>query len=206
MQAKESLCPCPEIYCEPRQCAFAADYYKRLPKAVNELLLYYEITPAIILETARKYSLCPHELSLDISMYCDVIIGDYNHAFNPRVKLERYFNQPELHHVLLVDEAHNLVDRSRDMFSASLLHSKLTGCRKALLGMDTRVDGYMADIQSYFQILSDSILRGEDGFTLVEKDIAQKDVMSADSFRASRSIPRMKRRHWLASQFSSRIQ
>ena len=191
LQAKESLCPCPEIYCEPRQCAFASDYYRRLPKAISELLIQYELTPESVLTAAKKHSLCPHELMLDISLYCDVIIGDYNHAFNPRVMLERYFNQPELHHVLLVDEAHNLVDRSRDMYSAALLKSTLTECQKSLHGMDARVDGYMADITSYFQILTDSIMRGEDGFSLVEHDIPAKDVMTAPSFRAARVVPRI---------------
>jgi len=190
LQAKESLCPCPEIYCETKQCVFAADYYKRLPKAISELLIEYEITPESVLAAAKKHSLCPHELMLDISLYCDVIIGDYNHAFNPRVKLERYFNQPELHHVLLVDEAHNLVDRSRDMYSSSLMKSTLIDCLKALRGMDARVDGYIADIMSYFQILTDSIIREEDGFSLVEHDIPAKDVMIAPSFRAVRVIPR----------------
>jgi len=190
LQAKESLCPCPEIYCEPRQCAFAADYYKRLPKAISELLIQYEITPESVLQTAIKHSLCPHELMLDISLYCDVIIGDYNHAFNPRVKLERYFNQPELHHVLLVDEAHNLVDRSRDMYSSAIMKSTLINCLKALRGMDARVDGYMSDIMSYFRILTDSIIREEDGFSFVEHDMPAKDVMVAPSFRAVRSVPR----------------
>lgn len=191
LQAKESMCPCPEIYCDTKQCVFASEYYMRLPSAITELLLCFEITPETILKAAMKHRLCPHELSLDVSLLCDVIIGDYNHAFNPRVKLERYFNQPELHHVLLVDEAHNLVDRSRDMYSASLTKSSLTECRRAIMGIDSRVDGYLADIQSYCQILTDSILRGEDGFSLVEKDIADKDVMSSDTFRACRAVPGM---------------
>jgi len=190
LQAKESMCPCPEIYCEARQCACATDYYKRLPKAISELLLMYEITPDSVIAAAKKHSLCPHELMLDISLYCDVIIGDYNHAFNPRVKLERYFNQPELHHVLLIDEAHNLVDRSRDMYSAALAKSTLSACQKALRGMDSRVDGYMADIMSYYQILTDSILREEDGFSNVEHDMVSKDIMTAPLFRAGRTIPR----------------
>jgi DNA excision repair protein ERCC-2 len=190
LQAKESLCVFPDLYCDTRQCAFAADYYIRLPKAISELLLLYEITPKSVLMAANKYSLCPHELMLDISQYCDVIIGDYNHAFNPRVKLERYFNQPELHHVLLVDEAHNLVDRSRDMYSAVLLKSSLTECQKSLRGMDARADGHLADIMSYFQILTDSIVREEDGFSMVEHEIAVKDVLSAPSFRAARIVPK----------------
>ena len=191
LQAKEGMCPCPEMYCDTKQCAYAADYYTKLPAAINVLLMYDEITPALVIKTALKFKLCPHELSLDISLLCDVVIGDYNHAFNPRVKLDRYFNQPEMHHALLIDEAHNLVDRSRDMFSAALTFSSLTACRKALMGMDAKVDGYMADLYSYFQILLNGILRGEEGIPLVEKDILSKDIMASQEFRGARSIPRM---------------
>ncbi len=191
LQAKESMCPCPDIYCDTKQCAYAAEYYTKLPQAIGVLLMYDEITPALVIKTALKFRLCPHELSLDVSLLCDAIIGDYNHAFNPRVKLERYFNGPEMHHALLIDEAHNLVDRSRDMFTSALTFSSLAACRKALMGMDAKVDGYMADLYSYFQILLNGILRGEDGLSLVEKEIQPKDIIASQEFRAARSIPRM---------------
>ena len=67
-----------------------------------------------------KHQVCPFELSLDMAVYCEVIICDYNYAFDPRVRLDRFFNQESLKHLLLVDEAHNLPDRSRSMYSASL--------------------------------------------------------------------------------------
>jgi DNA excision repair protein ERCC-2 len=202
LQAKESICPCPEIYCEPNQCVFATDYYKRLPNAISDLLVYYEITPEIVLATAQKHKLCPHELMLDISLHCDVIIGDYNHAFNPRVRLERYFLQPDMHHVILVDEAHNLVDRSRDMFSATLLSHSLRECQKSVMGMDASVDGHLADIRQYLRVMTDSILRDEDGFSQVEHDIPRKDVMIAPQYRAVRGVPKtLYRMLWKACYF-----
>ena len=191
LRAKESLCLCPDIYCETKQCPYALGYFDRLSAGIDDLLLELEITPQRILTVAEKRTLCPHELTLDISLFCDVIIGDYNHALHPRVRLDRYFGQKETGYVLLIDEAHNLVDRSRDMFSASVKMSSLRGCQKHLLGMDSRVDGYMTDLLSYFQILSDSILRKEDGFSLVESSIERKSVLSADFFRGTRDIPKM---------------
>lgn len=191
LQAKENLCLMPQLFCDTRQCAYANEYYRRLPEGIKELLPHMRITPTEILAIAQKHCLCPHELSLDISLYCDVIIGDYNHAFNPRVKLDRYFNQPEQHQVLLVDEAHNLVDRSRDMYSASLSKSRLVACQKALLGMDAKVDGYLADVKSYFQILCDSILREEKALPLVESDMDGNKVLVSGYFRAARSTPRV---------------
>ena len=190
LQSKESMCLFPHMYCEAKQCPYAIQYYDRLQKGIDELLLDFAITPERILITAEKHTLCPHELALDISLFCDVIIGDYNHAFHPRVKLERYFIQQDSSHVILIDEAHNMVDRSRSMFSAGLNWSVLKECQKNILGMDRRVDGYMADLQSYFQILSDSILRDEDGFSHVEKEIDAKAVLQSGHFRGSRSVPK----------------
>ena len=191
LQAKESLCLYPQVYCEAKQCPYATGYYDRLSMGIQSLLLENEITPQTILRVAEKFILCPHELSLDISLFCDVIIGDYNHAFHPRVKLDRYFGQSDAKHVLLVDEAHNVVDRSRDMFSSSLTMSGLQKCQRALQGMDSRVDGYMIDLASYFQFLSDGIHRSEDGFSSVENKIDKKAVMSAEHFRATRETPKM---------------
>ena len=190
LQSKESLCPCPHIYCEAKQCPYALGYYDRLPQAIGDLLLEMDIHPGLIQDIAEKHTLCPHELSLDISLFCDVIVGDYNHAFHPRIRLDRYFGQKETGFVLLVDEAHNMVDRSRDMFTAALRKTELEACQKSLMGMDSRVDGYMMDLRSYFQILTDSILRGEDGFSLVEKEVEKKDVMSAETFRGMRATPK----------------
>ena len=82
---------------------------------------------------ARKHQVCPFELSLDVSNWVDVIIGDYNYVFDPTVMLQRYFGEGRAKHVVLIDEAHNLVDRSRDMYSASLAVDDLsvaTGTRE----------------------------------------------------------------------------
>jgi Rad3-related DNA helicase len=134
--------------------------------------MYDEITPALVIKTALKFRLCPHELSLDVSLLCDAIIGDYNHAFNPRVKLERYFNGPEMHHALLIDEAHNLVDRSRDMFTSALTFSSLAACRKALMGMDAKwTDIWL--IILILPILLKRQPRGEDGLSLSRRRFSQ---------------------------------
>lgn len=191
LQAKESLCLHPHLYCEAKICPCAVGYYDRLSMGISALLPLQEISPQSVTETAEKFSLCPHELALDISLFCDVIIGDYNHALHPRVRLDRYFGQKDTRYVLLMDEAHNLVDRSRDMFSASLSLSTLESCQKSIRGMDSRIDGYLMDLQNYFRIISGSIQRGEPAFPLAEKDVSEKAVMAAESFRAIRDIPRV---------------
>jgi Rad3-related DNA helicase len=108
--------------CDLRTCPYAIGYHDRIRGALQDLAAVEDhIGRAQIEETARRHSVCPHELSLDISDWCDVVIVDFNHAFDPSAKLQRHFGGDcPAQNVLLVDEAHNLVDRSRDMHSAEI--------------------------------------------------------------------------------------
>lgn len=119
LKAKELSCLAPDLYCDHNLCPFARDYYQRLPEAMRALLLLEDVRPAEIHEVAQKYQLCPFELSLDFAEYCDVVIGDYNHVFDPRVKLSRFINDQN-RTCLLIDEAHNLPERANLMYSAAL--------------------------------------------------------------------------------------
>jgi len=107
--------------CDPRSCPYAVGYYDRAREAMKELSQFTMIGREQIEDVARRHTVCPHELSLDISDWCDVVIGDFNHAFDPSARLQRHFGEDaSAKHVLLVDEAHNLVERSREMHSAAL--------------------------------------------------------------------------------------
>lgn len=129
LTAKEKLCLEPDIYCEQKICPFAQDYYERLPAALLELALQKQADHKTILRLARKHRLCPFELQLDYSEWCDIVIGDYNYLFDPRVSLVRFFHEDNKDkHILLIDEAHNLPARSRQMYSAFL---ELSDLRKA---------------------------------------------------------------------------
>ncbi len=111
-------------HCNGIECEHAFGYYDRVQDAVYELLTNGRCYDRRrIAEMAEKHKVCPYELSLDVSEHCDVIIADYNYAFDPLVYLRRYFapGAPlEGNNVFLVDEAHNLFDRARDMYSAVL--------------------------------------------------------------------------------------
>ncbi len=120
LTAKEKLCPCKEIYCDMEQCRYAVDYYNNSRSAMKELFTADRIDADILLDIAEKYYVCPFEIGLDVSMFCDVIICDYNYVFDPRIRLARFFNEDIYKHVLLIDEAHNLPPRSNEMFSSSL--------------------------------------------------------------------------------------
>ena len=119
--AKDKCCLMEEKNCDPEICPYAKGYYDRLHEAMYALLTqsdHYELEG--LRAFGKAWQLCPFELSLDLSLYCDVIIGDYNYVFDPQVYLKRFFQEQKERIVLLVDEAHNLVDRARMMFTKRL--------------------------------------------------------------------------------------
>jgi DNA excision repair protein ERCC-2 len=111
--------------CDPRVCPYAIGYHDRIRPALRELLEHETLDREIVESVARKHTVCPFELSLDASSWCDIVIGDFNHAFDPSARLQRHFAEGGGRHVILVDEAHNLVDRSRDMHSATITPENL---------------------------------------------------------------------------------
>ncbi|MBO5882954.1 MAG: ATP-dependent DNA helicase [Clostridia bacterium] len=115
--------------CDHAVCPYATTYHDRADTAIFELLSEHSgFTPTLIREKAKKYCLCAYELSLELSEYCDVIICDYNYAFDPSVYMRRYFGSDKEigKYVFLIDEAHNLPDRAREMYSAVLKLSDFT--------------------------------------------------------------------------------
>ena len=133
LTAKSKICFLGLDICEPDGCPFAEGYYDRLPEALDEIRGdsgggYARNAVETI---AHKYTLCPHELSLDISLFADVVICDYNYVFDPMVYLRRFFqNGSSDGYVLLIDEAHNLVDRSADMFTGVIRKKAILACKK----------------------------------------------------------------------------
>jgi len=119
--AKEKICFRDEVDCRPESCPYAAGYYDRINEAILDLLgREKRIGRETIEAYARKHSVCPFELSLDAAYGADAVICDYNYAFDPRVALKRLTGEQRSRTALLVDEAHNLADRGREMYSAVL--------------------------------------------------------------------------------------
>ena len=122
LTAKEKLCLCEDMDCNPVHCPYAKGHYDRVNDAVYNLLQKEDVfTREVILEQAREYRVCPFEMSLDTATWADDIIGDYNYVFDPNVYLKRFFAEGTRgDYIFLVDEAHNLVERSREMYSAAI--------------------------------------------------------------------------------------
>lgn len=138
LTAKDKMCFLEERNCDPNECPYAKGYYDRCKDALYEILNKEDfIHKECIQEIAKKHTICPFELSLDASLYADVIVCDYNYVFDPRVYLKRFFMEKGSY-VFLVDESHNLVDRAREMYSADLQKSSFLEIKR-LLPKDRKV-------------------------------------------------------------------
>lgn len=122
--AKDKLCPLgeDERECNPEVCPYAKGHYDRINDCMFELLNTEDaFTREVIIKWSEDYMVCPFELCLDMSLFADGIICDYNYVFDPDVRLKRFFGEGvNGDYIFLVDEAHNLIDRAREMYSASL--------------------------------------------------------------------------------------
>jgi DNA excision repair protein ERCC-2 len=132
LTAKDKICFCPESACNPEECEFARGHYDRINDAVKAIFARDAFTREQIVETARAHRVCPFEFSLDLSLWADCIICDYNYVFDPRVYLRRFFQEEDGDYIFLIDEAHNLVDRSREMFSAEIFKQPVLDIRRQL--------------------------------------------------------------------------
>jgi len=152
LTAKEQICPRKtggDFICDPEHCPLAKGYYDRRDAAIESLILSYKGYPSgAISQAAAKHNICPYELSLDLSEYCDVIICDYNYAFDPAVKLRRYFGDSAYcggKNIFLIDEAHNLPERARDIFSATLTREDVRRITEAIRN-DTMLTSALASL------------------------------------------------------------
>ena len=131
--SKDSICFLEERDCDPEVCPYAKGFFNRLNDAVTDAFFSNDVfTKEVVEEYAYKHEICPFEFSLMLSYYMNVVICDYNYAFDPKIHLKRYFDIPEYNIKLLVDEAHNLVSRGKAMYSAELFSETLQSLKKEL--------------------------------------------------------------------------
>lgn len=152
IEAKERVCLYPEAECRPDSCPCAAGYFSRVKPAIPYLLQDELILPETVLGYAKNYQLCPFELSLDLSLRADLIVCDYNYIFDPSVYLKRFFmNSGRKDYLFLIDEAHNLVSRGREMYSATLSQARLDTIREALGGTYPEIGRACRRVSDFFK-------------------------------------------------------
>lgn len=139
--AKEKLCFCDEMDCDPQKCPYAKGHYDRVNDAVYELWTETEnFDRETILGQAEKYRVCPFEMTLDLAIWMDGIVCDYNYVFDPNVYLKRFFGENiKGNYIFLIDEAHNLVERGREMYSAAISKKEMEDVRKFVRPYSSRL-------------------------------------------------------------------
>ena len=134
LTAKEKICFCEKAECNPDACPYAKGHFDRVNDAVYEMITTMEEMSRENIETqAKKHSVCPFEMGLDVSLWVDAIICDYNYVFDPNAHLKRFFSEGKKgEYLFLIDEAHNLVERGREMYSAVLYKEEFLQMKKAV--------------------------------------------------------------------------
>jgi DNA excision repair protein ERCC-2 len=192
--AKQKACANATFSCTPDDCPYARGYYDRLD-AANEEAFDLELADSDALRgLALKHMLCPFEFSLELSLWADCIICDYNYVFDPRVYLRRFFEVDKANVSLLIDEAHNLIDRSREMFSAQLDLQSVSAARKAARGAQRSVSTQLGRIEKHLQARRPWTEEGEAErepfFTEREAPLELIDILQHFIFAASKWLAR----------------
>lgn len=140
--AKDKICFMEETECNPDYCPFAKGHLDRINDALYDILIHEEsFSREKIEEYATKHKVCPFEMCLDISLFADGVICDYNYLFDPHVFLKRFFSEGvKGEYLFLIDEAHNLVERGREMYSAVLIKEDFLTLKKSVKVYDTRME------------------------------------------------------------------
>lgn len=132
--AKEKMCILDQVSCNPGDCVRARGHYDRINEAVYDMLVNEErLNRDLILSYAEKHQVCPFEMGLDAALYADAVICDYNYVFDPNVYLRRFFSTEKKGNMtILIDEAHNLVERGREMYSARLVKEDFLAVKRII--------------------------------------------------------------------------
>ena len=152
LTAKEKICFCEEAECNPDACPYAKGHFDRVNDAVFDLITHSgDWSREVLEEQAKKHMVCPFEMSLDVSNWADAVISDYNYAFDPQAHLKRFFSESgKGEYLFLIDEAHNLVERGREMYSASLYKEDLLEVRKMVKAEDPKLAKGLSECNRQF--------------------------------------------------------
>lgn len=171
--AKEKICILDKPKCNPNTCERAKGHFDRVNDAVFDMLTNeMQISRELIETYAKKHCVCPFEMGLDVTTWADAIICDYNYVFDPTVYLKRFFmEEKKQDYVFLIDEAHNLVDRAREMYSAVLLKQSFLDVKKIIKDkskkLAKRLDGCNEVMLRYKRTCDDCTILGEIGDLII---------------------------------------
>lgn len=186
--AKEKICLNEKVSCNPKDCPYAKGHFDRVNDAILELFDKENfLTREVVERYSEKFQVCPHEFQLDLSDYSDFVLCDYNYAFDPISYLRRAFDEDSDFTILLVDEAHNLLERGREMFSSSLSTKQIYEIlpifegkkRKRVRGILEKMIDYM---EKFYLSLEGGQQRATEDHPLEFIDLCQDLFQSLDPF------------------------
>lgn len=191
ISAKDKICFSKGKGCNPEECPYAKGYYHKIQNIIREsLLIHSDFNYDSITQIAMENEVCPFELELDLSLYCDAIICDYNYMFDPLVYMKRYFDSDSSAYLALIDEAHNLIDRSQEMYSARISSKKFDLARKSVKKLEhKKVNSAIRRVTKVFSIMrkefssgetvidffDDATYRALSAFSLAVQDLSKND-------------------------------
>ncbi len=195
LTAKEKICLCSELYCDQTLCPYATHYYEHSSEAMKALSGVFAVDSAHLSEIGEKYNVCPFELGLDLSLFCDVIICDYNYLYDPKVQLERFAAEDSYRFTILMDEAHNLPDRANEMYSAELMWKELQEAKSAERAYSVPAREALGKLSSYFEKMFETMSRaGESDLSgessSFDSSLPPKEMYLSADFCASRKKPK----------------
>lgn len=169
LTAKDKICFLDKADCNPVACPYAEGHMDRINDCIYDLLMNSDsFDREAIISYAEKHRVCPFELSLDMSLFADAIICDYNYVFDPFIYLKRFFAGGSTgDNIFLIDEAHNLLDRGRNMYSAELVLDMLLGFETLISGVHPRMAGIVRNLSAEMEKLM-----GNEGDAEVLEDIS----------------------------------
>ena len=174
LTARDKICFKPNggTSCDPDQCEFAQGYYDRINGALEDIFDEDAFTRPVIEDYAQKHTVCPFEFSLDLSLWSDIVICDYNYVFDPRAHLKRFFQDNKGQYAFLIDEAHNLVDRAREMFSAELYKSEIRGLKRLSGKTHPELTKRLDALNKHFSQLGKKIEQEGDGESWINPQLS----------------------------------
>lgn len=177
LSAKEKSCMLEKPSCNPEDCEYARGYYDRLAENLERTVKENTVMSLeSIMPLCKQEKLCPFEFLLDLSMYADIIICDYNYVFNPQAVLKRYFEaETQTKHIFLIDEAHNLADRSREMYSCEIRAAELKSIKK-LFTAKSKIKLTIDNILDEMELLRDKCTIKEASFGPKQEDYVFEDI------------------------------
>jgi len=147
LTAKDKVCFEKGSACTPDECSYAKGHFNRVNDAIDDIIDHEDLFDRnAVVEYAEKHHVCPFEFSLDLALFADCTICDYNYVFDPKVYLKRFFDASYSRFSFLIDEAHNLVGRSREMFSAEIFKQDFLDAKRLIKGQNKALEKNIQDV------------------------------------------------------------